>query len=156
MSTTLFNRRSHVLLAITTRKITLQAIHTSFVNTVIDNMTVNRVLNNRPPPISGEETLLSRWQRDNSITAPFRTLKTSEFLKKWLQVVQTVEWIHRMYLTCSNAVLTPNESPVNLWDKPIKTIWEPRFYGHRQPGLTGRGHTTTWFTPTIFIASPRW
>ena len=35
-------------------------LHTSFVNTAIDNMKDNRVLNNRPPPINDEETLLSR------------------------------------------------------------------------------------------------
>ena len=37
--------------------------HTSFVNTAITNMKDNRVLNNRPPPINDEETLLSRRQR---------------------------------------------------------------------------------------------
>ena len=42
------------------RKDTLQALHTSFVNTAIDNMKDNRVLNNRPPPINDEETVLSR------------------------------------------------------------------------------------------------
>ena len=45
------------------RKDTLQALHTSFVNTAIDNMKDNRVLNNRSPPINDEETLLSRRQR---------------------------------------------------------------------------------------------
>ena len=34
--------------------------HSSFVNTAIDNMKDNRVLNNRPPPINDEKTLLSR------------------------------------------------------------------------------------------------
>ena len=43
-------------------KDTLQALHTSFVNTAIDNMKDNRVLNNRPTPINDEETLLSRRQ----------------------------------------------------------------------------------------------
>ena len=42
---------------------TLQEMHTSFVNIAIDNMTDNRVLNNRPPPINDEETHLSRRQR---------------------------------------------------------------------------------------------
>ena len=40
----------------------LQALHTSFVNTAIDNMMDNRVLSNRHPPINNEETLLSRRQ----------------------------------------------------------------------------------------------
>ena len=45
------------------KKDTLQAIHTSFVNTAIDNMTDNRELNNQPPPINDEETHLSRRQQ---------------------------------------------------------------------------------------------
>ena len=45
------------------RKDTLQALHTSFVNTAIDNMEDNRVLNNRPPPINDEETHLSIRKR---------------------------------------------------------------------------------------------
>ena len=36
---------------------------TSFVNAAIDNMKDNKVLNNRPPLINDEETLLSRRQR---------------------------------------------------------------------------------------------
>ena len=46
-----------------TRHYQTVALHTSFVNTAIDNMKNNRVLNNRPPPINDEETLLSRRQR---------------------------------------------------------------------------------------------
>ena len=42
------------------KKDTFQAIHTSFVNRAIGNMTDNRVLNNRPPPFNDEETHLSR------------------------------------------------------------------------------------------------
>ena len=38
-------------------------LHTSFVNTAIDNMKDSIVLNNRPPPINNAETLLSRRQR---------------------------------------------------------------------------------------------
>ena len=45
------------------RKDTLQALHTSFVNTAIGNMKDNRVLNSRPPSINDEETLLQRRQR---------------------------------------------------------------------------------------------
>ena len=46
-----------------TKKASLQAVHTSFVNTTIDNMTDNRVLNYRPPPFNDEETYLTRRQR---------------------------------------------------------------------------------------------
>ena len=45
MKETLFTRHNQT---------SLQAIHISFVNTAIDNMTYNRVLNYRPPPISDE------------------------------------------------------------------------------------------------------
>ena len=45
------------------RKDTLQALHTSFVNTAIGNMKDNRVLNSRPPSINDEETTLQRRQR---------------------------------------------------------------------------------------------
>ena len=59
---TLFTRHNQTMLPLLTNnnKDTLHAIHTSFVNIAIDNMTVNRVLNNRPPPINDEETHLSR------------------------------------------------------------------------------------------------
>ena len=45
------------------RKDTLQALHTPFFNTAIDNMKDSRVLNNRSPPINDEDTLLSRRQK---------------------------------------------------------------------------------------------
>ena len=64
MKETIFTRHYQVLLPMlaNSRKDTLQALHTSFVNTAIDNMKENRVLNNQPPPINDEETLLSRRQ----------------------------------------------------------------------------------------------
>ena len=64
MKETIFTRhyQTVLLLLANNRKDTLQALHTSFVNTVIDNMKDNRVLNNRPPPINDEETILSRRQ----------------------------------------------------------------------------------------------
>ena len=55
--------RDNLHQTLSNRKDTLQALHTPFVNTAIDNMKDNRVLNNRPPPINDEETLLSRRQR---------------------------------------------------------------------------------------------
>ena len=62
MKETIFSRHYQTVLPLlaNNRKDTL---HTSFVNTAIDNMKENRVLNNRPPPINDEETLLSRRQR---------------------------------------------------------------------------------------------
>ena len=64
MKETLFTRHIQTVLPLLANtKNTLQAIHTSFVNTAIDNMTDNRVLNNRPPPINDVKTYLTRQQR---------------------------------------------------------------------------------------------
>ena len=62
MKETLFTRHSHTVLPLLaiTKKNTFQAIQTSFANIAINNMTDNRVLNNRPPPINDQETFLSR------------------------------------------------------------------------------------------------
>ena len=62
---TLFSRHTQtvLLLLANTKKESVQTIHTSFVNTSIDNMTDNRVLNNRPLPINDEETYLTRRQQ---------------------------------------------------------------------------------------------
>ena len=62
MKETIFTRHYQTVLPLLANngKDTLQALHTSFVHTAIDIMKDNRVLNNRPPPINDEETLLSR------------------------------------------------------------------------------------------------
>ena len=67
MKKTIFTTHNQTVLPLlaNNRKDTLQALHTSFANTAIDNMKDNRLLNNRPPPINDEETLLSRRQRAN-------------------------------------------------------------------------------------------
>ena len=61
MKETLFARHNQTMLLANAKKDSLQAIHTSFVNTAIDNMTYNR--HNRPPPMNDEETYLTRRQR---------------------------------------------------------------------------------------------
>ena len=65
MKETIFTRHYQTVLPLlaNNRKDTLQALHTSFVNTAIGNMKDNRVLNSRPPSINDEETLLQRRQR---------------------------------------------------------------------------------------------
>ena len=65
MKETLFTRQNQTVLPLlaNTKKASFQAVHTSFVNTAIDNMTDNRVLNYRPPPISDEEIYMTRRQR---------------------------------------------------------------------------------------------
>ena len=65
MKETIFTRHYQTVLPLlaNNRKDTLQALHTSVVNTAIDKMKNNRVLDNCSPPINDEETLLSRRQR---------------------------------------------------------------------------------------------
>ena len=65
MKETLFNRHNQTVVPLLAKnkKESLQAVHTSFVKTAIDNITDNRVLNYRPPPINAEETYLTRRQR---------------------------------------------------------------------------------------------
>ena len=89
MKETLFTRHNQTVVPLlaNTKKASLQAVHTSFVNTAIDNMTENRVLNYRPPPINDEETYLTRRQRAtlsqlrtimlyNSLLVPINTYVT--------------------------------------------------------------------------------
>ena len=62
MKETLFTRQNQTVVPLlaNTKKASLQVVHTSFVNTAKDNMTENRVLSYRPPPISDEEIYLTR------------------------------------------------------------------------------------------------
>ena len=65
MKGVLYTRHNQTVLPLlaNTKKYSLQAIHTSFVNTAIDNMTDNRVINNLPPSINDDESYLTRQQR---------------------------------------------------------------------------------------------
>ena len=65
MKEAIFTRPNQTVLPLlaNNRKDSLRALHTSFVNTAIDNMKDNSVHNNRPLPINDEASLLSRWQR---------------------------------------------------------------------------------------------
>ena len=112
MKDTLFTRHNQTVVPVlaNTKKASLQAVHTSFVNTTIDNMTDNRVLNYRPPPIIDEETYLTRRQQATLSQLRSGHCKLLNAFKKrlnLLQVVQTVEWIRRMFLACSTEPLTP-------------------------------------------------
>ena len=79
MKETIFTRHNQTVLN------PYQALHTTFVNTVIDNiMKDNRVLNNQLLPINDEETLLSRRQRA-TITAPFRHCKRLKSYSKTIE-----------------------------------------------------------------------
>ena len=113
MKETLFTRHNQTVVPLlaNTKKESLQVVHTSFVNTAIDNMTDNRVLNYRPPHISNEVTYLTRRQRATLSQLRSGHCKLLNSYKKRQkqtahQVVQTVEWTRRMFLTCSTATLT--------------------------------------------------
>ena len=99
MKEILFTKHNQTVLPLlaNTKKESLRALYTSFVNTAIDNMTDNRVWNYRPPPINDAPATASSW-----------TPTKRDWSRLILQVVQTVEWIHRMFITCSTALLTPS------------------------------------------------
>ena len=134
MKETIFTRHNQTVLPLlaNNKKDTLQVIHISFVNRVIDNMTYNRVLNNRPPPINDEETPLSRRQRQLSQLGSGHC-KLLYSYKKRLKLTDSS--------SCPNCRIDPHDvthlfnctahpidlSPVNLWDKPVRTIQELSF-----------------------------
>ena len=138
MKETLFTRHNQTVLPFlaNTNKVSLQAVHTSFVNTAIDNMTYNRVLNYRPPPISDEEIYLTRRQR--AILSQLRSgyCKLLNSYKKRLKQTHSSscpdcgmdpqDVPHLFNCTTHPTTLTPE----SLWDRPVKTI--------REPGLTTR------------------
>ena len=108
-------------------------LHTSFVNTTIDNIKYNRVLNNRPPPINDEETLLSRRQRTTLSQLRSGHCKLLNSYKKRLKQSDSS--------SCPDCGMDPQDvphlfdctahpndlSPVNLWDRPIETRRELSF-----------------------------
>ena len=84
MKETLFTRHNQTVVPLlaNTKKEPLQAVHTSFINTSIDNMTDNRVLKFRPPPINDEEPYLTERTMGHSVTAPLRPLQALELPQK--------------------------------------------------------------------------
>ena len=90
----------------------------------------DRVLNNRPPPINDEKTLLSRRQRETLSQLRSRHCKLLNSYKKRLKQTDSSscpdcgkypeDVPHPFDFT-----VHPNDlSPVNLWDKPVNTIRE--------------------------------
>ena len=135
MKETIFTRHYQTVLPLpaNNRKDTLQALHTLFGNTAIDNMKDNRVLNNRPPPINDEEPFLSRRQRTPLSQLRSGHCKLMYSYKKRLKQSDSSSCpdcgidpqdVHHL-LDCT---AHPNDlSPVNLWDKPVETIPELSF-----------------------------
>ena len=118
MKDTLVTRHNQTVLPLlaNNRKDTLQALHTSFVNTAMDNMTDNRVLNNRPPSINDEETLL--WTRQRA------TLHSSvpDIVNWWIPKKNTIE-AKRFFKLCRPwNVSTGCTSPVRLHGSPQLSV----------------------------------
>ena len=135
MKETIFTRHYQTVLPLLSnnRKDTLQALHASFVSTAIGNMKDNRVLNNRPPSINDEETLLPRRQRTTLSQLRSGHCKVLNSYKKRLKQsdssscpdcgMDPLDVPH--LLDCMG--LPNDRSPMNLWDKPIETIRELSF-----------------------------
>ena len=134
MKETIFTRHNQTVLPLLANNSpTLQALHNSFVNTAIDNMKDNRVLNNRPPPIKDEETILSRQQR-----ATLSQLR-SGYCKRLNSYKKRLRQNHST--SCQDSGMDPQDVPhlfdctahpnelsaVNLWHKPVETIRELSF-----------------------------
>ena len=135
MKETIFTRRNQTVLPlfVNNRKYTLQALHTSFVNTAIDNLEDNRLLNNRPPPINDKETLLSRRQQTTISQLHSGDCKLLNSFKKRLKQSDSS--------SCPNCGMDPQDVPylfdwpartndlshVNLWVTTVKMIREVSF-----------------------------
>ena len=135
MKETIFTRHYQTVLPllVNNRKDTLQALHTSFVNTAIDNIKDNRALNNRPPPINDEKTLLSRRQRTTlsrlrsghcKLRNSYRERSKQSDSSSCPDCGMDPEDVPHLF----DCTAHPNDlSPVNLWDRPIETIRELSF-----------------------------
>ena len=132
---TLFTRHNQTVVPLlaNTKKASFQAVHTSFVNTAISNMTDNKVLNYRPPPINDEETYPIRRQQATLSQLRYAHCKLLYFYKKRLKQSDTS--------SCPNCGMDPQDvphlfnctdhptalTPENVWDRPVKTIGELSF-----------------------------
>ena len=132
MKETIFTRHNQTVLPLiaNNKKDTLQTLHTSFVNTSIYNMKDNRVLNNRPPPINDEETLLQRTTLSQLRSGHCKLLNS--YKKRFKQIDSSscpdCEMHPQDVVHLFDCTAHPNDpSPVNLWDKPVKTIRELSF-----------------------------
>ena len=120
-----------------TKKETLQAVHTEAVTRAINSQQPNRVLHNRPPPISLEEDTLRRPQRTT----------LSQLRSGHCQLLNSYQ--NRLKPTvdprCPDCGVNPHDVPhllnctahpndlstVNLWDKPVESIRELSFLDTR-------------------------
>ena len=120
-----------------TKKETLQAVHTEAVTRAINNQQPNRVLHNRPPPISLEEDTLRRPQR--TIPSQLRSGHCRLLNSYQNRLKQTVDprcpdcgVNPHDVLHLFNCTAHPNAlSTMNLWDKPVESIRELSFLDPR-------------------------
>ena len=134
MKETLFTRHNQTVLPLlaNTRKESLQAIHTSFVNTAIYNMTDNRVLNNRPPPINDEETYITRQKRATLSQLHSGHCKLLNFYKKRLKQTDSsscpdcgmdLQDVPHLFNCTAHPIALTLE---NLWNRPVVVVRLPR------------------------------
>ena len=120
-----------------TKKETLQAVHTEAVTRAINSQQPNRVLHNRPPPISLEEDTLRRPQRTT----------LSQLRSGHCRLLNSYQ--NRLKPTvdprCPDCGVNPHDVPhlfhctahpndlstVNMWDKPVESIRELSFLDPR-------------------------
>ena len=135
MMDTLFTRHNLTVLPLlaNTKKESLQSLHISFVNTVIDNLTDNRVLNYRPPPINDGETYLTRRQWATLSQLRSGHCKLLNSYKKRLKQID--------FSSCPDYGMDPQDvphlfnctahptawTPENFSGRPVKTIQQLSF-----------------------------
>ena len=107
-----------------TKKVSLQAVHTSFVNTAKDNMTDNRLLNYRPLPINDEETYLTRRQRTTLSQLRSGHCKLLNSYKKSPDCGMDQQDVTHLFNCTAHPTALTHE---NVWDRPVKTIQELSF-----------------------------
>ena len=107
MKETLFTRHNQTVVANTKKKASLKEVHISLVN-----MTDNRVLNYRPPPINDEETYRTRRQRATLSKLRSGHCKLLNSYKKRLKQTDSS--------SCSDCGMDPHNVP-HLFNSIFKT-----------------------------------
>ena len=127
---TIFTKHNQTVLQllVNKNKCTLQALHTSFVNTAIDNMMDNRVLNNRPPPINDEETHLLR--REQATLSQLRS-GHCELLNSYKKRLKQTD-----SSSCPDCGMYPQDVP-HLFNCTLTPMIFHLFIGHASQDDTG-------------------
>ena len=123
MKETLFARHNQTVVPLlaNTNKASLQTVHTSFVNTAIDNMTENRVLNYWPSPINDKETYLTRRQRATLSQLRSGHCKLLNSYKKRLKQTDSS--------SCQDCGMDPQDVPHLFNCTLTPPLWHLKIYG---------------------------